>query len=147
MIPLAVDMDRSSNLSNTLLGSRTFFVSEFTLAFDLDIKENQVKGDKILLKLKTNGHAEIHSYVNEAYNGLKEANDIRNSLAHKFSKLSSDRRGTISDDGRSYGASAGHFIDYPSQVEILDRSLEYLRDFFFSIRGSMMQIHQLELDD
>lgn len=141
MIPLAVDMDRSSNLSNTLLGSRTFFVSE------LHIKENQVKGDKILLKLKTNGHAEIHSYVNEAYNGLKEANDIRNSLAHKFSKLSSDRRGTISDDGRSYGASAGHFIDYPSQVEILDRSLKYLRDFFFSIRGSMMQIHQLELDD
>lgn len=130
-----------------LIAARDTIYQIINLAFDLDIKEHRVKGDEILLKLNTKGHSEIHSYVNKAYTGLKEANDIRNSLAHKFSKLSSDRRGTISEDGRSYGASAGHFIDYPRQVEILDRSLEYLRDFFFSIRDSVMQIYQLELDD
>ncbi|WP_262250294.1 Cthe_2314 family HEPN domain-containing protein [Parapedobacter soli] len=130
-----------------LIAARDTIYQIINLAFDLDIKEHRVNGDEILLKLDANGHSEIHNYVNRAYTDLKEANDIRNSLAHKFSKLSSDRRGVISDDGRSYGASAGHFIEYPRQVEILDRSLEHLRDFFFSIRDSMMQIHQLEPDN
>lgn len=127
-----------------VISVRDIICQVINLAFGFGLNEHWLKMEKLMKKAELNKSTGIYQILDDAYSGLKEANDIRNSLAHKFSKLNSDNRSSVSDDGRTYGAGSGYFIGYPKQIEILDNSLDCLETFFLSSKTEISQAYDLE---
>lgn len=104
---------------------------------EYEVKWNQkMKGELIDL--------EIRDIVTRAYTNLKEINDLRNSMAHKFALTSKDYRSSISSDDRTYGSTIKNEISYIERVEKLNSGLESLHLFYIEIRNKLCEKFSLE---
>jgi len=90
------------------------------------------------------GNVEVKNIVTSAINYLKEINDLRNSLAHKFPKTANDFRSSISDDGKRYSSVKRKAIDYDRRVEILNTGIKNLHQFYIEIRGEIYRNFPLD---
>lgn len=92
-----------------------------------NLLENEVSLGKILAKVQTEP---LKDLLRRSSIGLKEVNELRNSLAHRFSKTGNDFRSSISEDGKKYNSFKRMAIDYVRRVEILNTGIKNLHQFY-----------------
>ncbi len=126
-----------------LIAVRDTILQIVNLAFvEAPWKEHQVTL-KVMSKIQDSDLKEI---INLAASNLKDVADLRNSMAHKFSKTNSDYRSTVSDDGKIYSSSKRKAMSYEKKVEILMDALDSLHSFHHSIREKLSGKYLLEKD-
>jgi hypothetical protein len=132
-----------------LISTRDLILQIINLAWELSLAESNktklhkrdllVTLDNVKTKLQRRGFSDVHKIVVDMEIGMKESNDIRNSMTHSFSILDADRRSSISDDGSTYGAGTGHQISFEEQVRIMRKSLKAISIFMYSIRLELVK--------
>lgn len=125
-----------------LISTREVILQIINFAFELGIPEKgryAVSIGTVKKKLKESNNFCLFGIVQKVSEDLSEANEIRNSMAHSFSKLDPDDRSTLSEDGSRYAAGTRYFIKHDKQVEILNESLESLSVFFHAVRDKLVE--------
>lgn len=125
-----------------LISTRDVILQIVNFAFELGIPEKgryAVSIGTVERKLEKSDDFDLLGIVQRVSDDLSEATEIRNSMAHSFSKLDPDGRSTLSEDGKNYGSSTRYFIKHDRQVEILNESLKSLSAFFYSVKEKLVE--------
>lgn len=126
-----------------LISARDVILQIVNLAFiEKCFHESKVKLDSGFIEKI--GNLEAKNIVNSSTTHLKEINDLRNSMAHRFPKTANDFRSEISEDGRRYSSYRRKAIDYDKRIEKLDTGLEYLYQLFSGIESELRKKFVLE---
>lgn len=128
-----------------LISARDVILQIVNLAFiEKSYHESKVKLESgFIAKI---GNLEVKNIVISSIHHLKEINDLRNSMAHRFPKTANDFRSEISEDGGKYSSYQRKAIDYDKRIEKLKAGLEHLYQFFSEIKSELSKQFSLEND-
>ncbi|WP_057938835.1 Cthe_2314 family HEPN domain-containing protein [Algoriphagus resistens] len=111
------------------------FIEKFSSEFDVRW------GTSVISKIED---LKIKDILITASNNLKEINDLRNSMAHRFPKTTNDFRSSISEDGKRYGSFKRKAIDYDKRVDKLKTGIENLYSFYTELKLELGKKFPLE---
>ncbi|WP_439490217.1 Cthe_2314 family HEPN domain-containing protein [Algoriphagus sp.] len=115
-----------------LVSTRDVIYQIVNLAFiEVYLPENEVTLIRILKKIQD---VHLRGILVRSSTNLKDINDLRNSMAHRFPKTANDFRSEISEDGRIYSSYKRKAIDYDKRIEKLKNGLEHLYQFYSEIK-------------
>lgn len=125
-----------------LISARDIIYQIVNLAFiQIRLQEREVTLNKILKNIQD---VHLGDLIKSSSIILKDVNELRNSMAHRFPKTANDFRSEISEDGRRYSSFKRKAIDYDKRIENLTTGIEHLHLFYSEIKVELSKQFSLE---
>lgn len=126
-----------------LISVRDIILQIVNIGFDIGIPEWKVSV-KVFKDQAPVGR--LREILERAFSGLNEVGDLRNSMAHRYSKTSNDHRSRISENGRKYGHFRREAISHSERISMLNLGIEALHQFYNEVRDELKGKFPLEED-